>query len=163
MMWSFWDQSLFVFRNYIRTVKYFLPLRSFLSWSLSQSVSFPSLFSLPLSVSLWFSRSFSLYSLFLGVCVGSYTLSVPGGEQLSLRVSVFYAPCSHVLFLMAVLSQGLSLAYSLTWCAPRQCFSSFAFICACLCVSHSLSISLPLLEFSLSPLLYSPPRVFSSQ
>lgn len=162
MIWSFWDQSLFVFQNSVRTVKYFLLLRLFFSWSLSQSVFFP-----PSSPPYLYLSLFGSFSLLVPVFVGLYwelysqCLEWEGGLCL-FRVSDFLAPpYSQALFLIVVLSQSLLLTLSLDLPAPLQCFSSFAFFCACLYVPLPVSFS-PSPRVGLSLLLHSPLFVFSS-
>lgn len=153
MIWSFRDQSIFVFQNSGRREKCFLPLRSFLSWSLSQPISLTSLLSSsPLSVCLWFSRSFSLLvSVFWNMCWKLNSLSALGA--LPLRVSVFLSPLlPGTVAHSYTFSGSFSCLLSHSVCLPPSVFS---FLCIHICVSDSLSLSSSP-RVGLSPLLHSP-------
>ena len=134
-----------VFQN-SSTVKVFLPLRSFLSWSMSQSL----FSSLPLSLGL---SIFFSWSLSVRVCFG-IILSQGLGDLISLGLCLSEPlPPPQILFLILALSQGLSLAYSV-FGGPPPCLCAYVcvFMFLCICLILCLFIS-----FSWSPLCLTSP------
>lgn len=165
MIFWCWDQSLvWVFQNSSRTVKCFLSLRSFLSWSLKFRVIFPSLpqflfsfsssvfsHSLSFSLFLWlflslFSLPFLSLSLSDSLCI-SFLALVSWDVLWGLYCLRAWGPHLKRWILFLIHSQVLSLAYFLTWCRlPSE--SSYSFTGApCF---QSVPISLPLTDLPAS-------------